>query len=461
MLGGTLGGVVLLEVVLQAGAAVLSASDDARRTPGADGDTTVLCLGACYTLGLGLPVEQSYPAQLEASLRQAHPERDVRVINGGVRGKSIDYFAVQFESLIEAHAPDVVVVNVNRRIGLTELEDDEQQGVFDGLMLPRVVVLALGGASTGPDPLAAALQVTPERRLALAREAVEAQPDDVAAWIELADAYAIQGQYDDAVAAVDRAREVRGTPNRPPDDLRRLNYVLGAGDFAEAQRIISSLQRRAPDLPRRFGQMARARREEVSDPTVDVVLRELLDEGRAALLAGDLPRSRAQYEHALDRDPDTPQAWTHLAYLAWLEGDTVASEAAFTRRHERELSVATRYGLAWSAGDNQLTEAEAAERLRSLLDEHLGRMATEARAAGVSLVVENLSTLPDQQPVLAEVAEQHGVVVVDLQGALERHPDPASLFHGEQHLRLSAAGNAWMAAEIQATLDAHALSESL
>ena len=50
-----------------------------------------------------------------------------------------------------------------------------------------------------------------------------------------------------------------------------------------------------------------------------------------------------------------------------------------------------------------------------------------------------------------------GVPLLDLQARLEAHPDPASLFHPTQALRLNPDGNRWVAAQVADALEAHGL----
>ena len=151
LLGGTLLGLVLVEGGLQAlGLAV--ASRDALRTGHAlrsrDGDLRVLCLGACYTIGIGTPPEAAYPAQLERLLDEGG--HDTVVVNGGQRGKSIDYFSGEIETLLDEHQPDILVVGVNRRTSL-QPSDPLELPLVSHLILPKLVQLAV---SPPPPPRA-------------------------------------------------------------------------------------------------------------------------------------------------------------------------------------------------------------------------------------------------------------------------------------------------------------------
>ena len=66
---GLVGGLVLVEAALQ-GLKLAVSLGDAQRTAyeASEDGVRILCLGACYTVGLGTAPEQSYPAQLERRL---------------------------------------------------------------------------------------------------------------------------------------------------------------------------------------------------------------------------------------------------------------------------------------------------------------------------------------------------------------------------------------------------------
>ena len=91
LLAGVLAGLLLVESGLQLVRLAAAASDSARSAHAREtqgGELRVLCLGACYTVGVGTPADQSYPAHLERALEARG--LDAVVLNRGVRGRSID-----------------------------------------------------------------------------------------------------------------------------------------------------------------------------------------------------------------------------------------------------------------------------------------------------------------------------------------------------------------------------------
>ena len=70
----------------------------------------VVALGSSSTLGVGASArDRSYPAQLEALLRAAHPGRNVEVVNRGVGGETVAANLARLDRDVLALAPDLVI----------------------------------------------------------------------------------------------------------------------------------------------------------------------------------------------------------------------------------------------------------------------------------------------------------------------------------------------------------------
>ena len=59
-----------------------------------------------------------------------------------------------------------------------------------------------------------------------------------------------------------------------------------------------------------------------------------------------------------------------------------------------------------------------------------------------------LAATPEQLQIIHRVAAAQGVVVIDVQTALQNVVDPDPLFLPANQLRFSEAGNAWLAEQI-------------
>ncbi len=455
VIGGGLAGVALLELALQGLGLGLGLLDAQRRGPGG-GDFTVLCLGACYTLGLGLPADQSYPALLEDALRDHHPGLDARVVNGGVRGKNIDHFSANIEALLDAHQPDVVVVNINRRLdgsaeALAAAQAPPAPRPWDALVLPRLVGLVLHPPAPGGTPAPAA-----EGTLSARVRATEQRPDDPAAWAALATALIERDELGPALAAWHTHLALSPDP-RPAQHMRLFGLLVGTGDFAGAAETLALVRQRWPDFAQALARRSAQKRRETARADTDMVLREAIDEARVAIVRGgpaELARAAGLLEGALARDPDTAEAWSLLAFLRWTAGETLDPADALGARAALVQDADVAHGL--RAGS--VADADAArDTMETLLALHIARIAAAAEARGARVVLENLSTLPAQQAALARIAAGRDLPLVDLQGGILAHPDRRRLFHSAQHLRLSADGNHWIADQIHAQLDAEEL----
>ena len=104
---------VLVEGLLRLAAAVLPARLQRAATPRTEqppepGEVRILCAGDSHTYGVGVAPGESYPAQLEAVLR----ERGVRarVVNAGVPGMNSEQLRATLPEKVASFKPHVVVV---------------------------------------------------------------------------------------------------------------------------------------------------------------------------------------------------------------------------------------------------------------------------------------------------------------------------------------------------------------
>ena len=101
----------------------------------------VLCLGPCFTTGVGVMPEESYPSRLEDILTRHYPSRHFLVINRGVRGKNLSFFVNNLEPLIKKYHPDVVVLNIN--YGITVDDENLLESISDAFMFATVADISL------------------------------------------------------------------------------------------------------------------------------------------------------------------------------------------------------------------------------------------------------------------------------------------------------------------------------
>lgn len=435
---GLLAGVLLLEAGLQVLRLVSQRADTHHISGTQDrtgGDLRVLCLGACYTVGVGTSPAEAYPAQLERMLDiKLHAnQQDAVVINRGVRGRSIDYFAPRINTLLSEHAPDILVVGVNRRL------DGEATNRADSFwILPRLLALAWSGSPTPPSPSGEDTGLAGEgnednvaRRIVRLEAQVSQHPQDTDTWRKLSRAYAQRGQYDEAERAV-RAT-LRPGPIPLPIRLQLLRFDLAQHDYAAVDTWVSDIQRQPQELAH-ADELREERLRLVEARGWDLEIHRRLEDARICLLRGNLVDAKRLSREVLDIDPDTSDALFLLRYIDYREGNEPRplSDDLVTRSDPTPLDIA----------------------FEAALEFHLQTILSAAQRTKSHVVLHNLAATPAQRPIIAAVAARNNVPLVDLQGALEREPNVERLLLPSDGLRFNAHGNEWMAHHIYQALDA-------
>jgi tetratricopeptide (TPR) repeat protein len=221
------------------------------------------------------------------------------------------------------------------------------------LLVTIVVTAARGAHATAQaprptaheDPARALAEGANDRAIALARAAVKARPDDVAARVLLARAHLALGQLDAAEAQLQKAARVA------PDDEHVL-YYLGLVTSQQARRAFERLFSIAPDSAR-----------------VHQLMAESLEaqERRAA--------AEQEYEAALRVNPELHEALIGLARLQRLRLDCEHAVDLYLRADRLRPSFEAAYGL----GSCQLRQGQFGAALASL-EQAVARDASAAHA---------------------------------------------------------------------------------
>jgi acyl-CoA thioesterase-1 len=83
---------------------------------------TIVAIGSSSTAGAGATKpENSYPARLEAELREQYPTADIKVINAGANGEEASQMIARFETDVLAHQPDLVLWQVGTNAVLRDM----------------------------------------------------------------------------------------------------------------------------------------------------------------------------------------------------------------------------------------------------------------------------------------------------------------------------------------------------
>ncbi len=107
-----IGGVLLLELLLQAGSLVIRATGRDAVGSWATANVRILALGDSNTYGLYLPPKQSYPGQLEVLWNSKFEHPKVEVLNLGYPGTNSSVLLSNLPKLLDAFKPDIVTVMV-------------------------------------------------------------------------------------------------------------------------------------------------------------------------------------------------------------------------------------------------------------------------------------------------------------------------------------------------------------
>lgn len=78
-------------------------------TVGDDNSFQIACLGDSYTEGMGAPLGQSYPEQLQQLMDEKHSPGKIHVANLGSSGKNTSYLLNMLPGIIHKCKPDVIV----------------------------------------------------------------------------------------------------------------------------------------------------------------------------------------------------------------------------------------------------------------------------------------------------------------------------------------------------------------
>lgn len=112
VLGGILAAIVMLEILLQAGAVYFAATGREAPVSVATGDYRILCLGDSNTYGLYLKREEAYPQQLEVLWNQSGRLPKGKVFNLGFPGTNSSKLLSQFPDMLDTFQPDLVIIMV-------------------------------------------------------------------------------------------------------------------------------------------------------------------------------------------------------------------------------------------------------------------------------------------------------------------------------------------------------------
>lgn len=152
---GAIATVVLLELLLQAGALVVAAVGRDRPETWDTDHQRILCLGDSNTYGIWVKPFESYPSRLEAVWNERVETPKVEVVNLGYPGTNSSRLARDLPRMIRTFEPDTVIVMIGVNDFWTvavpvEREDLEAPPPESRLRIVRLVRLLAGRVNERP-----------------------------------------------------------------------------------------------------------------------------------------------------------------------------------------------------------------------------------------------------------------------------------------------------------------------
>ena len=140
-----LGFFLCLVLVMDAAGFTIAAAPEDLASNHKDNRPVIVSFGDSLTAGLGLPLDQAYPAQLERRLHEAgYPHR---VVNAGVSGDTSAGGVRRVDSVLALH-PAIVIVEFGANDGLRGLPLSQTRtnlaSILDRLRSARVPVILAG-----------------------------------------------------------------------------------------------------------------------------------------------------------------------------------------------------------------------------------------------------------------------------------------------------------------------------
>jgi len=111
-LGGCVAAILLVELVLQAGALVVHLTGRDGPRAWSSSDVRILAIGDSNTFGLYLDAEESYPSQLQELWNTTVGSPKIEVLNLGYPSTNSSYLRASFERILDAFDPDLVLVQI-------------------------------------------------------------------------------------------------------------------------------------------------------------------------------------------------------------------------------------------------------------------------------------------------------------------------------------------------------------
>ncbi|MDD5573559.1 MAG: hypothetical protein PHH75_00065 [Candidatus Omnitrophica bacterium] len=476
---------ILLEAGLRLAAFGLQAFGEARKKNPAvsaerPGAVRILCLGNCYTTGVGVDPQDAYPSLLRRILERAYPGNSFVVFNGGMRGKNLSHFVYHLDTIVRRYRPDIIIFNVNERVEKHDknllLSAREYLSPWGRLKLHFERVIHASKVYQIAEIFADAVRGKPMETLPQEIFAVRSLADEmdgiyatrirhfnrkfsegapaVGDLVEFARVLADQGLYGPAAQYMEEA--VKRDPGRGEYYADLFWYEISLGRYPQALETQKRMMAADP------GFISGVRN------TIEKLVRTQ-DDGAFALqrplalsdkhaLAGDYEQAAAVIQACFSL---TPEWLDHLIRLDFYEAVLAAQKdktllcartagAPIPRRAEifyREKAkpwnfierIKKSLKAKGAAQDVMLPDGYLI--FGAQMKYNLERIAEVSKKYKFVFLVENMATFFDQVLIIEDACRQLQIPMINVYEAFNKASDQDALFHPDLYLRLSEKGN--------------------
>jgi len=438
----------------------------------------ILCLGPCYTLGVGVPVEYTYPKYLEKILNEKYPEKKIAVINKGERGKNLFFFVKNLERYIAEYRPHVVILNINSRINFYSKDFVAKKNLSFGLIkhkikrfisgfrIYKVLELFFSKKKYNPEeyfntkntPLKESAQINKEnvyeKEISSLESALKNNPKDSRSLTKLVYAYLSQGLYEEAIEAVKKAIEL--VPQEARNYFKLFFIYCEAGKYDLAVQTQKKALEVNPQIAADIHDKILRTEEELSGniniiPKVYTLMRYYASLGEYKKSAESFYKYQSKFKDGNNKMPRDCKAIMRL-YI-YLNKNTNSSQTLGERLFEEDYVVLPANQkwrrISGKKIDSYGKQLEDKRIFASVMQSSMFRLKKISKKYHTPVVLENMGSVYEQQEIIKESCAVFDIPFVDLFSFFKNIPDRKRFFlYGLYDFRLNKEGNELVAIQV-------------
>ncbi len=436
----------------------------------------IICLGACYTVGVGAYYQSTYPYYIGKILRANYKNRTFKVINGGIRGKNFSFFVNNLPKIIKESQPDVLILNIN---GDAEIGGDNlilaNEHLFssferlrikthiwlNNLKVYKIAMLIINKNKRKPNDgiILAKFMGKSEgkvRSISNLEKLLNKDPSNAQGWSELAEAYSAREMYKEAVVAVQSA--ILNDPKQVRYYIQLFNYSIYSKDYELTLEAKKKILQIIPELHKQLRSLNEQLYASINRSSKPSRIYFQIS-GNLAFL-GEYQKALEMCDEARKRTPTNLPYRDMTIYYKTMLGKLNVNPIEAT--NQWNLYEYSNNGLMFLEQITMFVENRSGKKNDSKIDSNeifyrwlkydLSQALRIADKYDIKIILENTGSSPDQQEVIKRVHEELNIPLVDIYGLMKNAPDRKKFVHPYLVSRLSKEGNFFIAEEICKTL---------